>query len=147
MGTSRKTFFEAAAAAATDIPAGHLDPPRQTTVKQTQRSTIRGIFIGLQPKQAGYLIYLEDRMGTTHTTVSHGVSRSMNASNQQLPSLTSPSPAPNTSSLSQTTASSLITNSSTENLSITPKCCVDAWWTRSLSIVPPVNEDCFRVML
>ena len=41
--------------------------------QQTQRSSIRGIFLGFPPKQAGYLIYLEDRIGTTHIMVSQDV--------------------------------------------------------------------------
>ena len=41
--------------------------------QQTQRSSIRGIFIGFPLKQAGHLTCLEDRIGTTHITVSNDV--------------------------------------------------------------------------
>ena len=41
--------------------------------QQTQRSSVRGIFIGMPNKQAGYLIYLEDRIGTAHIMVSQDV--------------------------------------------------------------------------
>lgn len=44
-----------------------------TKKQQSQRASTRGIFIGIPPKQAGYLIYLEDRIGSAHILVSHDV--------------------------------------------------------------------------
>ena len=41
-----------------------------TKKQQLQRASTRGIFVGLPPKQAGYLIYLEDSIGTAHLIVS-----------------------------------------------------------------------------
>jgi len=46
---------------------------RLTKKQQDQRATSRGIFIGMPQKQAGYLIYLEDRIGTAHLIVSQDV--------------------------------------------------------------------------
>ena len=46
---------------------------RLTKKQQVQKSSTRGIFIGLPPKQAGYLIYVEDRIGTANIIVSQDV--------------------------------------------------------------------------
>ena len=46
---------------------------RLTKKQQIQKSSTRGMFIGLPPKQAGCLIYVEDRIGTANIIVSQDV--------------------------------------------------------------------------